>query len=41
MKYFVLIISYIIFAFIVATITGKILKFGLHEETPKPKEEKK
>ena len=41
MKYFVLIISYIIFAFIASIFIGKILKFGLREETPKPKEEKK
>lgn len=41
MKYFIFITGYLIIAFIVATITGKILKFGIHGETPKPKKEKK
>lgn len=36
MKLLILFLAFIIFSFVAAIFIGKILKFGLHSEEPKP-----
>lgn len=37
MEYLILLLAFIIFSFVASIFIGKILKFSLHSEEPKPK----